>query len=1114
MNSKMLYELLSDGLQIWLKGDQIGFKVFQGKLSPELREKLIAAKPELLSNLLSDRRYSLCSFPQQRLWFLEQFDGANPVYNIHATHLLEGELNIDALQQSVNRLLKRHEAFRTSFHDIDGQPYQQIHDAVSLPIPVVDLTTIAENDRDKKLQELLVSEVETEFDLSKAPLIRVKLFKLEPDKHALLLLTHHIIFDGWSRGLTINELSETYSAICNGNLADETMPSVQYSDHVMWQREWFKGDNAQKQLEYWTEKLSGELAPLELPFDMPRPPIQSTEGGVVFGTLDPELVSKLSQRAREENVSLFMYLITIANLLMHRFSNQTDILLGMPVANRKRKEVEGVIGYFANTLVLRNDLAGDPTFRELLGKVRAVCLEAFNNEDTPFEQIVGALQPERDRSRTPIFQSMFSYIEEVDHASAMGDVKMSRLLVERQVARTDLAMWFTKNGEQIRYAFEYASQLFEHATMQQLVTGFKILAEAAAENPESRISALPAMPEDVKHKLLVGWNDTQVDYPREANLPKLFESTAASNSDRPAAIYSGEEITYDALNRQSNRLAHYLLKNGVKAGDKVGICMERSLDMLVGLLGIMKTGAAYVPMDPGFPEDRLAYMCEDAAIEVLLSEQAQSDLLSGFEGRRLIYDDLAEVLAEEEDQNPDVEIDPESLIYVIYTSGSTGKPKGVALPHRAVANFLNSMAKRPGLSSEDRLLAVTTLSFDIAVLELYLPLTQGACVVIASRDDAADDARLRVLLEQEKISVMQATPVSWQMLLDGNWRPAPGFKALCGGEAMPVSLRDSLLAAGVELWNMYGPTETCVWSCIEQMHMDEEKVLIGRPIDNTQVYILDKALQPVPPGVTGELYIGGDGLAAGYLNREELTAERFVSDPFAEAQGAKMYCTGDLARFLPDGRLECLGRTDFQVKIRGYRIELGEIENVLNEYKTIDQSVVTVKEFGDSDKRLVAYVLSSDDIRGEEETIRSFLRAHMPEYMVPTYILQLNDFPMTPNGKIDRKALPMPDMDLQNSTTDYQAPENEVETKLCEIWGEILAVEKVGTLDNFFDLGGHSLLATRLIGRVNETFEINMKLPALFEYPTIATLAETVRMLIEEHETAGPGLTEMEEGII
>ncbi|MGH1366764.1 MAG: non-ribosomal peptide synthetase, partial [Calditrichia bacterium] len=433
------------------------------------------------------------------------------------------------------------------------------------------------------------------------------------------------------------------------------------------------------------------------------------------------------------------------------------------------------------------------------------------------------------------------------------------------------------------------------------------------------------MPAQEEELLLTDWNDTSVNFEKNASLPRLFEATAAANPEQIAAVFAGEEMSYDALNRQSNRLANYLIKSGVKTGDKVGLCMDRSLDMLIGLFGIMKTGAAYVPMDPGFPEDRLAYMCEDAGIELLLSESAQNDLLSDFSGTRIVYDDIPEALAAESDANPDIAIDPAGLIYVIYTSGSTGKPKGVALPHVAVVNFLNSMSETPGLQASDRLLAVTTLSFDIAVLELYLPLIKGARVVIASRDDASDDVKLKDLIANEQISVMQATPVSWQMLLDGNWTPPSGFKALCGGEALPQSLCDALLAKGIELWNMYGPTETCVWSCVEQMHPEQEKILIGRPIANTTIYILDKQMKPVPIGVAGELYIGGDGLAVGYLNRDELTSKVFVPNPFAA--NSRLYKTGDLARYHADGRLECLGRTDFQVKIRGYRIELGEIES-------------------------------------------------------------------------------------------------------------------------------------------------------------------------------------------
>ncbi|MFL6289704.1 MAG: amino acid adenylation domain-containing protein, partial [Thermoanaerobaculia bacterium] len=756
--------------------------------------------------------------------------------------------------------------------------------------------------------------------------------------------------------------------------------------------------------------------------------------------------------AREHAVSPFMVLLGAFQALVSRYTGQEDVVVGSPIANRTRSELEGLIGFFVNTLVLRTDLGGDPSGVALLSGVRETALGAYAHQDLPFEYLVEKLQPQRDLSRNPLFQLMFNLLNAPVERVESAGLSLSSLQSSGSTALFDFQVYLTETPQGLSMAWEYATDLFDAATVERLARHFGNLLAGIASHPEARLSELPLLDPEERSQLLVEWNETSRDLPAGL-VHEWIAAQAARTPEAVAVTFGAESLTYGELDRRANGLAWRLRDQGVGPEVRVGIALERSLEMVVAVLGVLKAGGAYVPLDPSYPAERLAFMKADAGLAVVLES--------------LDFEEAPEA--------PPVDLGPDNAAYVIYTSGSTGRPKGVQVPHGALANFLISMAGRPGFGAEDVLLAVTSLSFDIAGLELYLPLMQGGRIVLASREEAADGRRLQELLAGA--TVLQATPATWRLLIDSGWQSGEGLKALCGGEALPPSLASDLLARVGSLWNVYGPTETTVWSTVEEIH---GPVSIGRPIGNTEAYVLDGHGNPVPVGALGELVLGGAGVARGYLGRPDLTAEKFVPNPFS-VPGSRMYRTGDLARWCPEGTLECLGRIDHQVKVRGFRIELGEIEAALGRHPDVTAAVVVVR-----DERLVAYVVGAD-VSG----LRSWLRQSLPEYMVPTAWVALEKLPLTPNGKVDRRALPAPAMAAASAT----APRNPVEELLAEIWCELLGLDRVGIDDDFFDLGGHSLKATQLVARVRRAFGVDLPLRRLFEVPTVAGLGRVVERL-------------------
>lgn len=1037
------------------------------------------------------------SFAQQRSWFLDQLTPENPFYNMPKTIRLVGQLNVAALSQTLNEIVRRHETLRTTFATVDGRPRSFVMPQVELELRTASVQTLPEPKRLDAARQLLVEEVQQPFNLTQGPLIRPFLVQISETEHILQLTMHHIASDGWSTGVLHRELAALYPAFC----ADEPVPlpelPLQYADFAAWQRQWLTDELLADHLAYWQAQLES-LSTLELPTDRPRPPVQTSRGARQLFRLPPSLTRAAEALSQQEGVTLFMLLLAAFQTLLHRYSSQEDIVIGSPIANRNRSEIEELIGFFANMLVLRTDFSGNPSFRELLKRVREVALSAYEHQDLPFEKLVEEMQPERDLSRSPLFQVVFALQNAPMPALNLPNLTLSSFPIDKGTAAYDInmAMWQAEGA--LHGRIEYNTDLFEAETIKRFIRHFEQLLTEIVAAPENPVGTFTLLTAD-EAALLAAWNNTATDYSQNSCIHHLFEIQVVQTPQKTAVTFAGHSFTYAELNRRANQLAHYLQNIGVGPETMVGLYVERSLDMFVGLLGILKAGGTYLPLDPAFPLDRLTYMVEDAQLAFLVT---QNSLLDKWQGasqtcRLISLDGQQEQLATYASENPEARISAQNLAYIIYTSGSTGQPKGVQIPHRTVVNFLQTLQQQPGLISQDVLLSVTTLSFDIAVLELFLPLTVGAEVVLVSREVAADGAALLQAMAEVQVTVMQATPTTWRLLLAAGWQGNPNLKILCGGEALPPSLANALVDKGASLWNMYGPTETTIWSACYQIEGPVTRVPIGRPIANTQIYLLDAQLQPVPIGVIGELYIAGDGLARGYYGRPDLTAERFLPNPFAQQPGRRMYKTGDQGRWLADGNIEFLGRNDHQVKVRGYRIELGEIEANLNRHAAVAQAIVTTHKDASESSALVAYLIAADkNAPPATDDLRAHLGQSLPDYMIPGIFIFLESYPLTPNGKIDRKALPTPDREQLTSQQIFVAPGTPFEEVLAEVWEEVLDINPIGIHDNFFNLGGHSLLATQVVSRIRDRFEIALPVRHLFEAPTIARLAVRVEQIL------------------
>ena len=1065
-------------------------------------------KRALLARMLGERaarpRSHPLSFSQQRLWFLDQIEPQSSAYHVWAALRVTGAFEPRLLAAALAEIVRRHKTLRTTFDRVDGQPVQVVAPAAEPALTVADLSGLAQGRRDIEVRRVSQAVVHTPFDLARGPLLRTWLLRLAPAESVVLVAMHHIISDGWSLGVLVKELGALYEAFAAGRPSPLPPLPLQYVDFAAWQRRWLSGETLEALTAWWKESLAGAPAVLELPADRPRPPLQRYRGASLHFAWPAELRAGLAALARRRGATLFMVLLAGFQALLQRHTGQEDLCVGTPVAGRGREELEGLIGFFSNILVLRGDLSGDPPFRELVARARETALGAVAHQDVPFEKLVEVLKPPRDTSRTPLFQVEFALQNVPDPTIELPDLTLVPDRGVRESAKFDLTVELAEDGDLLRGVAEYDRDLFDGATVERLMDRFARLLTGAAAEPETRLSDLPLLEERERAELLADWEAPSS--PSAASLlPRLFEQQAARTPEAEAVSSGNTVLTYRELDERAGRLADDLRRLGVGPEARVAVALERTVDLPAVLLAVLKAGGAYVPLDPGYPRERLSMVLEDAGAAVLITTEALlGGPLAGLPGlpEQILLLPLSPSPSpgRGEHGGPAGEGLPGHPAYVLFTSGSTGRPKGVVVPHRALANFLLSMRAAPGFGAGDRLLAVTSLSFDIAALEMFLPLITGGCVEIAGRAEAGDGAWLAARLARPPaVTVLQATPATWRMLVDAGWSGDGRLKALCGGEALPRPLAAALAKRAGEVWNLYGPTETTVWSSVHRVTAEAEDmeavgpagpVPLGRPIAATRLRVLDRGLRPVPPGTPGELCIGGASVARGYFGRPDLTAERFVPDSFAAeggAPGERLYRTGDLVRIARQ-ELVYLGRLDHQVKIRGFRIELGDIEAALLRHPAVSQAVVVAAPIRqqEADRRLVAYVVAPG---AGLDDLREALRQSLPEPLIPSAWVFLSTLPLTPNGKVDRKALPAPE---PPAPAVWVAPRSSLEREIAEIWREILSGdggERVGLHDNFFDLGGHSLLMAQVQSRLHEKLGREVSMVDLLSHATVERLA-------------------------
>ncbi|KZN46667.1 non-ribosomal peptide synthetase [Pseudoalteromonas luteoviolacea] len=1118
-------QALDSGVFLYLDGENLKYKVKKGEFPDELKSaiivqkqaiidylKQVASKPEVKETKLpkiSPRAEGIenpMSFSQQRLWLLDQLEQGSSHYNIFAALKLTGTIDLVALQQAFSCIVERHESLRTCFCSGDeGEPLQVIQQKVSFTIPITDLSKLSVQERERKITEEASKEAGLAFDLSRDLMLRVQLLKLSDQEHALLLTMHHIASDGWSTGILVKEFSHLYSAFVNGE-ADPLAPlAIQYADYAHWQRDWLQGVVLDEQLDYWQRQLSDLPDVHSLPLDYPRPAIQGFDGDVHFSSIDKVSYGHLAALCQSMGASLFMGLHAVFSVLLSRYSNERDIVMGTPVANRESSEVSDLIGFFVNTLVLRSDLSGEPSFLEVLADSKAKLLDAYARQQVPFEQVVERVQPLRSLSHNPLFQVLLSLQNnEQGHLSLPGLTLSAIEMPGKGVAKFDLTLNIVESANGLRLGWGYNTALFKSETIAQMAGHFESLLSAVLQSPHENVFSLGMVTEQESRQLLVDWNATAAKCPSDMCMHELFEARAAQVPEREALEYNGTCLSYQELNRRANQLAHYLVAQGVKPDTLVGLCFEHSLDMVVGILAVLKAGAAYVPIDPANPEARVRYMLNDSSVKIVLSQLQISNISSVDTVRVICLDDesMQATLSTMSDNNlplSSLGLSLQHLAYVIYTSGSTGQPKGVMVEHRNISNLLAGLISTFEVSTEDTFACFASFAFDISLFELFLTLISGGKTILVDKE---------VLLNLEQFSqvtrqctLLHAVPSLMNEVVDFKDKNNESFanvRALfVGGDYVPVSLLKRLKSSfsRAKVIELYGPTEATILTTYKEVSaetLNHMGAVIGRGLQNTSLYVLNEAQQLCPPLLAGELYIGGAGVTRGYLNREELTAEKFVANPYFDEQNLRsserLYRTGDLVRWLPDGELEFIGRIDHQVKIRGFRIELGEIEHALSLCPGVKDSVVIARDIREGDKCLIAYLVASQ----EEEELISIVRRHLleclPEHMVPSAFVLLDNLPLNINGKVDRKALPDPGSEV--SSTEYIAPCTETERVLCEIWQDILELERVGIQDNFFELGGHSLLAMRILSKTKAATGIEVPLKEIFRLQTVALIAD------------------------
>lgn len=1036
---------------------------------------------------------------QQGLWVLSQLMPDSFLYQIPKALRLTGNLNIEALRHTLDAIVERHESLRTIFKTVDGVPMQVVVDHARVELPLIDLSAMPEAEREEEVRRILALEGRRPFNLSEGPLIRCHLLRLTASEHIVLVTTHHIVTDGWSMGIFDRELMELYEAFAMGRPSPLPELPVQYTDYAVWHRQWFSGEVYQSQLAYWKKQFATTPPVLELPTDHSRSNFQAYRayrGIQQTLSLNPELTRKINEFCRKEEATPFMTLLAAFKVLLHRYTGEEDIVVGSPIAGRCMAETEPLIGLFINVLALRDDLSGDPTFRELLTRVKDTALGAYAHQDLPFETLVRELQPDRTLTQNPIFQAMFVLQNEPMPTLEFAGIKSTHVQVENITTNFDLTLDIVERNGQYLIKFESNAALFAEATITRMMGHFETMLAGIIADPRQKLSGLPMLTEDERGQLLGAWTDTATDYPANKCVHELFDEQVRRTPEAIAVAFEDEQLTYAELYRRANRLANYLRTLGVGPDTLVGVHMERSAKLIVALLGIVKAGGAYLPLDLAYPKERMEFMLADARAPVLLTEKSLLDDSPKTDGKTVCVDDERELISSFSDIAPENVNAADNLIYVIYTSGSTGTPKGVAVPHVAV-NRLIFNTNYVEITSEDRIAQASNASFDAATFEIWGALLHGAQLIGIPRDLTLSPRRFAEELRRQQVSMMFLTTALFnQIARDVPDAFATMRQLMFGGEAVDVGAVKQIVAHGSpqRLVHVYGPTESTTFATaylVESVSADATTIPIGRAISNTQTFILDTNLNPVPVGVPGDLYLGGDGLAREYLNHAALTNEKFVANPCKA--GARLYKTGDVARYLPDGNIEFVGRKDHQVKIRGFRIELGEIEAALAEHPFVAECIVNLVEGEYGDKRLIAYFVATAMDEAHPGNLRDFMRNKLPEYMLPTAFVRLESLPLSPNGKIDRRALPVPETTEAAATSKYVPPRDELELKLSKIWEKVLPVRPIGVNDNFFDLGGHSLLAVRMFSLIEKAFERNLPLATLFQAPTISALAEVMR---------------------
>ncbi len=1006
------------------------------------------------------------SFAQQRLWFVDQLQPGSSVYNIPLVLDFEGPLEVPVLERCLTELCRRHESLRTVFPVVEGQPRQRVEPLHHIRLETEDLSqspvVSSEAAADAQIDEI----VNEPFDLSRGPLLRARLLELSATRYVMVGAIHHIVSDKWSSGIFMRELGALYEAFLEERPSPLEKLSTSYAECARRERARLQGEALEQELAYWRQQLASPRSELELPLDHSRPLVASYRGDRESIKLSATLLARLERLSRDERATLYMVLLATFGVLLRRYTGQDDLIVGSPIANRTTSETEELIGLFVNTLALRLDVSGEPTFREFLRRVRSVALGAYEHQSLPFEKLIEELKPERSLGRSPIFQTLLNFHNVPGgglSGVSVGSLRIRRRPVSTQTAKFDLTLTLRREPDGLDLSAEYATDLFEAPTVRRLLGHYEQLLLSVTEDPDQPVWKLSMLTQTEQKALLASAENTRTAE-CDSLVHALIEQQARSAPDAIAVETTEGRLTYAELDAGSNRLARYLMTEGVGKGDLVGVCLPRTGQMVVAVLGVLKAGAAYVPLDPAFPKKRLEFMANDAGLKVVVSHSDVMDRLDGCRARTILLDTEWSSIQAEDESGVDSELSPHDLAYVMYTSGSTGDPKGVRVTHLSIANFLASMRQTPGMTAADVMVAVTTLSFDISVLEIFLPLLVGAKVYVVDAETSSDGSKLASAIEASGATVMQATPATWQMLFDAGWQGTSRLRALCGGEALPRPLAERLVACVSKLWNMYGPTETTVWSTCGEVSGPDAEITVGRPISNTSIYVLDEHFQVVPIGVEGEVYIGGSGVADGYLERRALTDDRFVPDSFHGDGSRRMYRTGDLGRWRADGRLEIAGRVDRQVKVRGFRIEPGEVEAALLQHPGVKGCVVEPSRAG-ADVRLAAYLVYDDCEALTASEVRQFLRNTLPAYMVPGLVMELPSIPLTPNGKVDRLALPDP-FGSRDNRPDRSPPSSSSEKLVAEVWRDLLGIDEVGREDNFFELGGHSLLSIRAVSAI------------------------------------------------